>query len=226
LRIENRVEEGVALGELKKVSERLLLPHEVTDEAACICIRGLERGLTRGKPLAQIAASSLYAACREKEVPMTLDDVAAASGVGRIAVARWYRLLVIALDLKIPIADPAECLARVASRAKADPKVEADAREILSRAEKAGITAGLYPNGLAASALYLASLLDGHWLTQGGAAEAAGVREATVRKQSKRLRKIVEVQLRRTPTKRRHSWSELEASRSTGPEVHVRSLAR
>ncbi len=120
--------------------------------------------------------------------------MAAASGVGRKAVARWYRLLVMALDLKIPVGDPAECLARVASRAKVDPKVEADALEILSRAEKAGITAGLYPTGLAASALYLASLLDGHWLTQSGAAEAAGVREATVRKQSKRLRKIVEVQ--------------------------------
>ncbi|MGA2200297.1 MAG: hypothetical protein ABSG45_10200 [Nitrososphaerales archaeon] len=178
-------------------------------------------GLTRGKPLAQFAASALYAACREREVPLTLDDVAAASGVGRIAVARWYRLLVTELDLKIPIADPAECLARVASRAKADPKVEADAFEILSKAAKAGITAGLYPTGLAASALYLASLLDGRWMTQSGAAEAAGVREATVRKQSKRLRKIVEVRLGRTPANRRPGWYELKASRSTGVEVPV-----
>ena len=152
---------------------------------------------------------------------MTLDDVAAASGVGKKTVARWYRLLVLALDLKIPIADPTECLARVASRAMADPKVEADAREILSKAAKAGITAGLYPTGLAASALYLASLLDGQWMTQSAAAEAAGVREATVRKQSKRLRKIVEVQLRRTPTKRRPSWYELKASRSIRVEVPV-----
>ena len=76
--------------------------------------------------------------------------------------------------------------------------MEADALEILSKAAKAGITAGLCPTGLAASALYLASLLDGRWLTQGGAAEAAGVREATVRRQSKRLRKIVEVPVGRT----------------------------
>ena len=191
----------------------------MTDEATRIYTRSLERGLAKGKPLAQIAASSLYAACRERNIPTTLDDVAAASGVGRKAVARWYRLLVIELDLKIPIADPTECLAKVASRAKVDPKVEADALEILSKAEKAGITAGLYPTGLAASALYLASLLDGQWLTQSGAAEAAGVREATVRKQSKRLRKIVEVQLGRTPRKKRLSWSELEASRSSRVEV-------
>jgi transcription initiation factor TFIIB len=225
LLIENTVEEGVALSELNRFSEKLSVPAAVTSEAASICRRALEEGLARGKPLAQIAASSLYAACREKEVPMTLDDVVAASGVGKIAVARWYRLLVLALDLKIPIADPTECLARVASRAKVDPKVEADALEILSRAEKAGITAGLCPTGLAASALYLASLLDGHWLTQGGAAEAAGVREATVRKQSKRLRKVVDVRPGRTTRKKRLSWSELEASWLSRVEVHARPLA-
>ena len=195
------------------------------DEAARICTRGMGRDLTKGWTSLEIAASSLYAACRERDVPMTLDDVASASGVGRQAVARSYRLLVAELDLKIPVADPAECLAKVASRARVSPKVEADAREILSRAENAGITAGVNPTGLAASALYLASLLDGQWLTQNDAAEAAGVREATVRNLSKRLRKIVEVRLGRTTRKKRISLSESEPSRSKGAEVPVLSLA-
>jgi transcription initiation factor TFIIB len=221
-----RAEEvGVARRELKKASERLLLPHDVTDEATYIYTRSLKTGLAKGRPLIQIAASSLYAACREKNIPTTLDDVASASGVGRQALARWYRYLVAELDLKIPVADPAECLAEVASRAKADPKVEADALEILSKAAKAGITAGLHPTGLAASALYLASLLNGQWLTQNDAAEAAGVREATVRNLSKRLRKIVEVQLTRTTRKKRISLSDLGSGRSKGAEVPVQSLA-
>jgi transcription initiation factor TFIIB len=152
--------------------------------------------------------------------------VSAASDVKRIVLASCYRLLVEEFDLKIPVADPAECLASVASRLKVEPKVEADAREMLSEAKRAGITAGLYPTGLAASALYMASLLDGQWLTQGAAAEAAGVKEATVRKDSKRLRKIVGIQLRGAPRKKRQGWSELEASRSTGAELHARPLAR
>jgi transcription initiation factor TFIIB len=171
------------------------------------------------RSLAQITASSLYAACREKGFPMTLNDVAAASGARRDGIAKCYRLLVNGFNLRVPVADPAECLASVASRAKADPKVEADALEILSRAAKAEITAGVCPRSLAASALYLASLLNGQWMTQSGAAEAAGVTEATIRRQSKRLRKVVEVQERRTPTKRRPSWHELEASRPTAVEV-------
>lgn len=147
------------------------------------------------------------------------------NGLKRSQIARSYRSLVTELYLDIQVADPAECRARVASRARVDPRVEADALEILSKAAKAGITAGLCPTGLAASALYLASLLDGHWLTQSGAAEAAGVREATVVRQSKRLRKIVEVQLVRTPRKQRHSWSELEANLSKGAEVPVQFVA-
>jgi transcription initiation factor TFIIB len=222
----NRLEAaGVARRELREASERLLLPHDVTDEATCIYERSLKAGLAKGRPHIQIAAASLYAACREKNMPTTLDDVASASGMGRTMVARRYRLLVLALDLKIPIADPTECLARVATRAKVGPELEADAREILSRAENAGITAGVNPTGLAASALYLASLLDGHWLTQSGAAKAAGVKEATVRAQSKRLRKVVEVQRIRTTRKLRVSWSELEASRPRRTEVPVRTLA-
>ncbi|MGA2198848.1 MAG: hypothetical protein ABSG45_02810 [Nitrososphaerales archaeon] len=214
-----------ALFELNTLSEKLSIPDIVTAEAASICRRAVEEGLARGRPLTQIAASSLYAACREKEVPTTLDDVAQASGLGRKAVARWYRLLVAELGLKVTVADPAECLARVAFRLKVEPKVEADAREILSRAEKAGITAGVYATGLAASALYLASLLDGEWLTQSSAAGAAGVREATVRKESKRLRKVLGIRLRGAPRRKRHSLSQLEASRSTGTELHVRPLA-
>ena len=47
------------------------------------------------------------------------------------------------------------------------------------------------PAGLIASALYLASMLDGENLTQYSAAVAAGVAESTVRKENKLLRKVM-----------------------------------
>jgi transcription initiation factor TFIIB len=186
-----RSEARIALGELEEFSERLSVPPEVKCEAVRICQKGLERSRLRRRSPALISASSLYAACRAREVSATLDDVASASGVSRIDLARCYRLLVTELDLRIPVADPAECLARVASRAKVSSRVEADALEILSEAGKAGVTAGLYPTGLAASALYVASILDGERISQSRAAEAAGVRDATVRKQYKRIRSVL-----------------------------------
>jgi len=181
----------------------------------------LERGLANRRPLIQVVAASLYAACREADVPATLQDVAAASGVGKIQLARCYRLMVSRLDLRIPVADPAECLTSVASRAKVDPEVEANAREILSRAAKAGITGGVCPTGLAASALYLASLLEGQRLTQSVVAEAAGVRDATVRKEYRRLSKVLGAEAKGSRRRSRHQ-SELEASPSGGVEVLAR----
>jgi len=163
----------------------------VTEEAACICTKGLGRGLEKGRSFAQITASSLYAACRERGVPTTLDDVAAASGVRRDEIAKCYRLLVNEFDLKIPIADPAEYVAKVAAKTRANTCVQQKALEILSKAEKAGLISGRDPIGVAASALYLASLLDGERLTQGNVAEAAGVGEATVRNEYRRMKKVV-----------------------------------
>jgi transcription initiation factor TFIIB len=182
------------LSELNALSEKLSVPDAVKDEAARICVKGLERGLTKGRSLARITASSLYAACREREVPTTLDDIAAVSGVRRDDIAKCYRLLVRELDMKIPVADPSEYVARVASRAKVNAEVQARALEILSRAERAGITGGRDPLGLAASALYIASALEGQKLTQQSAADAAGVQEATIRKENKRLRTVLGVE--------------------------------
>jgi len=179
---------------------------------------GMEGGRVRRKPLDQILASSLYAACRVMDAPTTLQEVADASGVGRVELARCYRLLVDDLDLSIPVADPADCLARVASRARVEAKVEADARQILARAAKAGATAGVYPTGLAASALYMASMLNGERLTQQGAAQAAGVREATVRKEYRRLTKALGVEKKRAPRKK-GTGSGSETSPSSGVEV-------
>ena len=181
----------MALRELGSLSVCLSVPPEVTDEAARVCTRGLERGFMNGRTRAQMTASSLYAACREKEVLTTLDDVAAASGVRRDEVARCYRLLVTELDMQIPILHPAEYVDRLASKANIDAWVQARALEILSKAERKGTTAGKDPIGLAASALYLAATLEGQKLTQRSAAEAAGVAEATVRNESKRLRTVL-----------------------------------
>jgi transcription initiation factor TFIIB len=217
---------GIALGELSQFSEKLSVPDAVAEEGARICMRGLERGLKKGRSHSQIAASSLYAACRERGFPRTLDDVAAVSSVRRDDIAKCYRLLVNEFDLKIPVPDPAEYLTRLASRLNVGQEVEANALEMLSGAQKAGISAGKDPIGLAASAVYLASLLDGLNMTQARAADAAGVTEVTVRNQSKRLRKVLKVQPGRTPRRRRLSWHELETGRPTGAEVPVRTLAR
>ncbi len=174
--------------ELRRLSEKLSISEAVTERAAYIYRKALARSLVRGRSITSILAASLYAACRDREVPRTLKDVAAASNVKKKDLARSYRMLVKEMDLKMPVVDPAKCVTRIASRAKVSERTQRRALQILFKAEQARISAGKDPMGLAASALYVACILEGEHISQKDVAKAAGVTEVTIRNRYKGLR--------------------------------------
>jgi transcription initiation factor TFIIB len=90
--------------------------------------------------------------------------------------------------MRMPVADPAKSITKVASKAGVGEGTRRRALEILSRARQAGLSAGKDPAGLAASALYVASVLAGERTTQRDIAMAAGVTEVTIRNRYKNLR--------------------------------------
>ena len=180
-----------ALNELRRYSDKLTVSEAITERAAYIYRKCLERGLVRGRSITAMMAGSLYAACRDMEVPRTLKDVAAVSNVKRKDLARSYRLLLKELDIKMPVAEPSRCVSRIASRAGMTERTQRRAREILFKASQLRISAGKDPMGLAASALYVACTLEGEDITQKDVAEAAGVTEVTIRNRYKSLRSFL-----------------------------------
>jgi transcription initiation factor TFIIB len=180
-----------AFSELRRLSEKLSISEAVTERAAYIYRKALERNLVRGRSITAILAASLYAACRDREVPRTLKDVAAASNVKKKDLARSYRLLVKEMDLKMPVVDPAKCVTKIASRAKVSEKTQRRALQILAKAEQARISAGKDPMGLAATAIYVACTLEGESITQRAIAEASGVTEVTIRNRYKGLKSLL-----------------------------------
>jgi len=180
-----------AFSELGRLSERLAISESVTERAAYFYRKALERGLVRGRAISSIIAASLYAACRDGEIPRTLKDVAAASNVKKKDLARSYRLLHREMDFRMPVADPVRCVSAIASRAAMSEMTQRRAREILLMAKEARISAGKDPMGLAASALYVACTLDGEEKTQKEVAEAARVTEVTIRNRYKGLREAL-----------------------------------
>ena len=177
-----------AFSELRRFSDKLTVSEAVTEKAAYIYRKALERGLVRGRSITAIIAASLYAACRDREIPRTLKDLASVSNVKKKDIARSYRLLLKEMDIKMPVVDAAKCVSKIASRAGMSEKTQRRALEILMKAEQTRITAGKDPMGLAASALYLACVLESEEITQRDVAEAAGVTEVTIRNRSKGLR--------------------------------------
>jgi len=179
---------GVALRELDKMGDKLGVSQAVKERAAHIYRKALERGLLRGRSIVGIAAASLYAAFRDTETPRTLKDVAAVENLSKKAVARDYRILLREMDLSMPVADAARNVTRIASRVGLPERVARKAVEIVRMTEEREISAGKAPMGLAASALYLAGVVEGDVRTQKEIAAAAGVTEVTVRNRYKSLR--------------------------------------
>ena len=133
-------------------------------------------------------ASALYAACRDTETPRNLKDVEQAANIKRKDIARCYRLLVKELDLKMPVTDSVQCVARIASKIGIQEKTKRSAIKVLRTAQENEVSAGKDPMGLAAAALYLACVKHGEDKTQRDIAEAANVTEVTIRNRYKGLR--------------------------------------
>jgi len=180
-----------AFSELQRFSDRLSVPRAVSEKAAYFYRKALERNLIRGRSITAMMAASLYAACRVCEVPRTLKDVAAASNVKKKDLARSYRLMHREMDLQMPVAESSRCVSGIASRAGMSEKTQRKAQQILYMAKQTGISAGKDPMGMAASALYVACMLEGEGKTQKDVADAAKVTEVTIRNRYKGLREAL-----------------------------------
>jgi len=174
-----------ALSELNKLKDKVAISANVLEKAAYLYRKALEKKLVRGRSISAMIAASLYAACRDTETPRTLKDVADAANVKRKDIARCYRLLHHELELKMPVVDSIQCIARISSKLEISEKTKRYAIKVLKEAQERKESAGKDPMGLAATALYLSCVQNGVSITQRDLAEAAGVTEVTIRNRYK-----------------------------------------
>lgn len=188
-RISTAIERNLklALAELKRVSSYLKLPKSVEEEAARIYTSAVQKGLVRGRSMESVVAGALYAACRRHEVPRTLDELSESSSIEKKEIGRTYRFITRELGISILPSNPSDYIARFASSLTLSPEVQSKSVEILEEAQKADLTSGRGPTGIAAAALYVAALIHGEKRTQREVADVAGVTEVTIRNRYKEL---------------------------------------
>ena len=174
--------------QLRGLAGRLNLPEVVTERAALMYRRALNKGLVRGRPINGMVAASTYAACRLTDVPRSLSEIAKASGMSRKLLAHYYRALVRSLDVTMAIEDPLKRVSKISSRAGADSQTEMLAGKILREAIRLRVNVGKDPDGLAAAALDLAARIRGSMVMQRDLAKAAGVSEVTIRSRMRDLK--------------------------------------
>ncbi|GGN96179.1 MULTISPECIES: transcription initiation factor IIB [Haloarcula] len=170
-----------ALGEIDRMASALGLPENVRETASVIYRRALDEDLLPGRSIEGVSTSSLYAAARQAGTPRSLDEIANVSRVDKDEIARTYRYVVRELSLEIQPADPESYVPRFASDLDLSEEVERRARQLLKNAKEEGVHSGKSPVGLAAAAVYAASLLTNEKVTQSEVSEVANISEVTIR---------------------------------------------
>jgi transcription initiation factor TFIIB len=189
IRVSNATERNLAfaLTQLDRMASNMGLPRNIRETAAMIYRKAVHNNLIRGRSIDGVVAASLYAACRQCSVPRTLDEIATVSRVGRKEIGRTYRFMIRELKLKLMPTSPEDYISRFCSELKLDGTVQARAAEILSEAADNELTSGRGPTGVAAAAIYIASILCNQRRTQREVADVAGVTEVTIRNRYKEL---------------------------------------
>jgi transcription initiation factor TFIIB len=180
-----------AFNELYRLKDKLALSDGVVEKAAYIYRKALEKKLVRGRSISGMMGSALYAACREVGTPRTLKDIAEATNIKKGDLAAGYRLLIKELNLKMPVVDSVQNVARIASKIGLSEKTKRYAIEILRKAEESKISAGKNPMALAATALYISCRKLGVNHSQRDLAESANITEVTIRNRYKGLLELL-----------------------------------
>jgi transcription initiation factor TFIIB len=178
---------ALALSALDRMSSSLSLPKNVRENAAMIYRKAVRKKLIRGRTIEGVTAAVLYAACRQCNVPRTLEEISNIAQMKKKEIGRNYRNILRKLELKLLPTTPQDYISRFCSILKLSGDVQAKTLEILQEAANRELTSGRGPTGIAAASIYIASVLCGERRTQREVAEVAGVTEVTIRNRYKEI---------------------------------------
>ncbi len=197
IRVSNATERNLAfaLSELDRMASALGLPRTVRETAAVVYRKAVDKNLIRGRSIEGVAAAALYAACRQCSVPRTLDEIGEVSRVSRKEIGRTYRFISRELSLKLMPTSPIDYVPRFCSGLTLKGEVQSKSVDILRQASEKELTSGRGPTGVAAAAIYIASILCGERRTQREVADVAGVTEVTIRNRYKELAEELDIEI-------------------------------
>ena len=176
-----------AFSELDRLSDAIV------ERTAYLYRKAQEKGMLRGRSISPVLGAAIFIACRELEVPRTLDDIATVSNVKRKSIAKYHRKLVFELQIKLQAFDITKCIGRVANKANISEKTKHQAINLMNDAVSHGVSAGKDPMGLAAAVLFASCEKTGEQKSKIDLASAGQTTDATIRKRVKELKDRLEL---------------------------------
>ena len=197
IRISGATERNLAfaLSELDREANKLNVPRSVREDASKVYRDAVHAKMVRGRSMEGVIAASLYIACRRCDLPRTLDEISEVSRVTKKEVGRTYRFLTRELGIKMLPPSPASYIPRFTSELDLSNKVEAEAINIISQLS-GNLTSGKGPAGIAAAALYIATVILGEKKNQKEIAAVSVVTEVTIRNRYKEISEALTIKLK------------------------------
>ncbi len=178
---------------MNTIKTKLGIPNNVVENAAYIYRKAVDAKLTRGRTTVSLVSAALYAACRENNIPRTLDDIAGAGNVERRILSRDFRTIVKKLELNLNQYDTTSFISKISNDMNLKEKTKRDAFDILRRCENENITAGKHPVGQAAASLYIACIINNEKISQRKFSIMSGVSDVTIRNRSVLIKKTLRI---------------------------------
>lgn len=177
-----------AMTEIDRLSSQLGLSHGLREHAARMYRKLIAGRLWRSRSIDATAAAAVYAACRHRGSPRSIEEIAEHSRESKKKISAHYRMLVTKLKIRMPISSPENYVPRFISDLKLPNEVEKITMEILTQAKKVrGLVSGRDPRGLAAAAIYIAAIMSDNRVTQRDISRVSSVTEVTIRNRYKEL---------------------------------------
>lgn len=163
------------------------LPKYIIKEAKLIFKAVVEKELNRGRDNLSFVYASIYTACHMHSLPKTPLELTAFTTMTPKRMLRASRIMTQGLRISLQPSSPVDLLPRFASRLSLDQQTLTLAVEIVMKLQGTKVITGKNPSTVVASALYLASKMNGIRLTQREVANAVGVMEVTIRQRYKEM---------------------------------------
>jgi len=185
-----------AMSEISRLGSQMGLKKGVKELAATLYRKLVVKKLVRSRSIDALAAAAIYAAIRLRKLPRSLKEISKHTHFDWKVIGRHYRLLVRKLHLRMPVPNPMNYVPKLLIKLDLPGEMQEDVLDVLQKAKNHnGLTTGRDPRGLAAGAIYIASILTENRVTQREIAFAAGVTEVTVRNRYKEIVRELQIEL-------------------------------
>jgi transcription initiation factor TFIIB len=173
------------------VKDRLRLTDPLMERAAYYYRKTLHNKLIKGRSIREMVVASVYAACKEMNVPRTLYEICSTINADPIFAGKCYRTMAKRLKIGPSIVDATRYVSKIADNAYVTQKTYRRAVDMLDIVKQDAISYGKDPKALATAALYAACLSEHESkVSQARIAGAGGVSIVTLRKRFSDILKI------------------------------------